>query len=92
MTAKPAPVAVTPQITAPAGVSQEELLFVEAIWGELKKYFDEYDQGHKGYLNEAEMKKFVIEVLNETSQRELDYVFWNFFRIDPNANRQVEFN
>jgi Ca2+-binding EF-hand superfamily protein len=33
---------------------------VEAIWGELKKYFDKYDQGAKGYLNENELKAFVV--------------------------------
>jgi hypothetical protein len=42
-------------------------------------------------LNEAEVKAFVMEVLHETSQRELDYVFWNIFRVDPDGNRQVEF-
>lgn len=42
-------------------------------------------------MTESEVKAFVMEVLNETSQRELDYVFWNIFRVDPDGNRQVEF-
>lgn len=67
------------------------MAFIELIWGELKKYFDKYDIGSKGYLNETELKAFVIEVLQETSQKELDYVFWNIFRVDPDGNKQVEF-
>ena len=58
---------------------------------DFKKYFDKYDKGSKGYLNEAEIKAFVIEVLQETSQKELDYVFWNIFRVDPDGNKQIEF-
>lgn len=57
----------------------------------MKKYFDKYDIGSKGYLNETELKAFVVEVLQETSQKELDYVFWNIFRVDPDGNKQVEF-
>lgn len=34
------------------GVSEEELRFVQAIWDELKRYFDNYDHGKKGYLAE----------------------------------------
>jgi hypothetical protein len=30
-----------------------------------------------------------MEVLHETSQRELDYVFWNLFRVDPNKDRKT---
>ena len=63
------------------------MAFIEAIWAELKVYFDKYDIGSKAFLNEKEVKAFVIEVLQETSQKELDYVFWNMFRIDPDGNR-----
>ncbi len=80
-----------PKPSSVPGVSSEELAFIELIWAELKKYFDKYDIGSKGYLNEAEIKAFVIEVLQETSQKELDYVFWNIFRVDPDGNRQIEF-
>jgi Ca2+-binding EF-hand superfamily protein len=76
---------------APGDVSEEEFAFVGAIWDELKVYFDKYDQGKKGFLNEAELKAFVIEVLNETTERELNYVFWNLFRVDSNANKEVDF-
>lgn len=58
-----------------------------AIWDELKVYFDKYDQGKKGFLNEGELRSFVIEVLNETTERELNYVFWNLFRVDSDANK-----
>ncbi len=80
-----------PKPSSVPGVSSEELAFIELIWGELKKYFDKYDVGSKGHLNEAEIKAFVIEVLQETSQKELDYVFWNIFRVDPDGNKQIEF-
>ncbi len=63
-----------------------------AIWDELKVYFDKYDQGKKGFLNEGELRSFVIEVLNETTERELNYVFWNLFRVDSDANKEVEFS
>lgn len=59
------------------------------IWGELKVYFDKYDEGSKGYLTVADLKRFIIEVLHESTQRELDYVFWNLFRIDPNKDRKT---
>jgi Ca2+-binding EF-hand superfamily protein len=80
-----------PKPSSVPGVSSEELAFIELIWTELKKYFEKYDIGSKGYLNETEIKAFVIEVLQETSQKELDYVFWNIFRVDPDGNRQIEF-
>lgn len=42
-------------------------------------------------MNEENLKKFVIEVLKETTERELNYVFWNLFRVDSNANKEVDF-
>jgi len=42
-------------------------------------------------LNEENLKKFVVEVLKETTERELNYVFWNLFRVDSNANKEVDF-
>ena len=38
------------------------------IWGELRKYFNEYDVGAKNYLTDEELKNFIMNVLNETSQ------------------------
>lgn len=80
-----------PKPSSVPGVSSEEMDFIDKIWAELKEYFDKYDIGLKTFLNEQEVKAFVMEVLNETSQRELDYVFWNIFRIDPDGNREVQF-
>jgi len=45
-------------------VTPEEWEFIEAIWSELKVYFDRYDSGSKGYLSEEDLRKFVIEVLH----------------------------
>lgn len=41
-----------PKPTNVSGVSSEELSFIGAIWAELKVYFDKYDIGRKGHLNE----------------------------------------
>ena len=62
------------------------------MWSELKVYFDRYDSGSKGYLSESDLKAFVMEVLLEKTQRELDYIFWNLFRVDPNTDCAIEFN
>jgi Ca2+-binding EF-hand superfamily protein len=64
---------------------------VQAIWDELKRYFDKYDNGKKGYLAEGELRAFVMEVLQETTERELNYVFWNLFRVDSDSNKEVDF-
>lgn len=50
-------------------MSDEEWDFINAIWSELKAYFDRYDSGSKGYLTEQDLKNFVIEVLHENTQR-----------------------
>lgn len=42
-------------------------------------------------MTEDDLRKFVIEVLHENTQRELDYIFWNLFRVDPNTDRKTEF-
>lgn len=42
-----------PKPSSVPGVSAEELAFIEAIWAELKVYFDKYDIGSKRFLNEA---------------------------------------
>lgn len=64
---------------------------MQAIWDELKVYFDRYDNGKKGHLKESELKGFVIEVLQETTERELNYVFWNLSRVDTDSNKEVDF-
>ena len=64
---------------------------MQAIWDELKKYFDRYDSGKKGHLKENELREFVIEILQETSERELNYVFWNLFRVDKDSNKELDF-
>lgn len=41
------------EVKPPENNKEVELNFVEAIWGELKRLFDLYDKGNKGYLVEA---------------------------------------
>jgi Ca2+-binding EF-hand superfamily protein len=49
-----------PQNNSPSGISDEEYGFVNAIWDELKVYFNKYDQGKKGFLTESELRSFVV--------------------------------
>lgn len=63
---------VKPKNLPPAntnGISEEELSFIGAMWDELKKYFDQYDNNKKSFLKENELKSFVVEILQETTQR-----------------------
>jgi hypothetical protein len=73
----------------PNDISPEEDAFLTKIWDRLKQHFDNYDTGSKKYLNADDLKRFLKDQLNETSQRELDYVFWNLFRVDPDSNLQI---
>lgn len=75
----------------PNGIDSDEYDFVNLIWDELKTYFDLYDKGSKGYLNLEELKLFAVEVLQENTQTEMDYVLWNLFRVDPNSDCSIEF-
>ena len=43
------------------------------------------------YLHEEELELLVREVLHETTQKELEYIFWNMFRYDPNNDKNIEF-
>lgn len=43
------------------------------------------------YLQESELELLVKEVLHETTQNELEYIFWNMFRYDPNNDKNIEF-
>ena len=75
----------------PEGVSQKELDFVQLIWDELRAYFDKYDTDHNNWLTEEEFKEFVKDVLAETSAADVNYIFWNIFRIDVDSNKKIEF-
>lgn len=86
------PKPIEPTGDKPAEITDDEWGFINEIWSELKVYFDKYDSGSKGYLNTEDLKRFVIEILHENTQRELDYIFWNLFRVDPNTDRKFEFN
>jgi len=59
------------------------------IWSELRALYNRYVKGK--YLQESELEAMVREVLQETTKRELQYIFWNMFRYDPNSDRNIEF-
>lgn len=68
--------------------SKDEKLYLE-IYSDLKALYMHYVKGE--YLQENELELLVKEVLHETAQSELEYIFWNMFRYDPNNDKNIEF-
>lgn len=65
--------------------------FYGRIWNELRELFNHYLKGGEKTLGRTEVKLLIADVLKEHSQSELDYVFWNYFRLDKDGNDEVEF-
>jgi Ca2+-binding EF-hand superfamily protein len=61
----------------------------EDIWSDLRALYMHYVKGK--YLQENELELLVKEVLHETTKKELEYIFWNMFRYDPNGDKNIEF-
>lgn len=53
--------------------------------------FNSYLKGGARTLVREDIKLLIRDILREHTQQELDYVFWNFFRLDRDENEQVEF-
>jgi Ca2+-binding EF-hand superfamily protein len=68
--------------------TKDEKLY-EDIWSDLRVLYMHYVKGQ--YLQEDELELLVKEVLHETTQNELEYIFWNMFRYDPNNDKNIEF-
>lgn len=68
--------------------TKDEKLY-EEIWSDLKALYMHYVKGK--YLQENELELLVREVLHETTQKELEYIFWNMFRYDPNNDKNIEY-
>ena len=52
----------------PATITREEWVLINSVWGELRSYFYQFDNGNKGYLRKEELKGFIMAVLSEASQ------------------------
>lgn len=78
-------------VTSSKDLPKEEISMICRIWKKLREYFIKNDNGHKGVLNQEELVTFIKNVLNETSQREIDFVFWNLFRTNSSSNPEVTF-
>ncbi len=63
--------------------------FYGYIWSELRELYKHYVKGQ--FLTEQELELLIVEVLKESNKRDLEYVFWNLFRVDPNSDRKIEF-
>lgn len=59
------------------------------IWSELRQIYHHYTKGK--CMNAEELKVLVNEVLKEYKQSDMQYIFWNIFRVDPNKDKQIEF-
>lgn len=68
--------------------TKDEILYLD-IWSDLKALYMHYVKGK--YLQESELEQLVRQVLHETTQAELEYIFWNMFRYDPNGDKNIEF-
>lgn len=69
--------------------SQKDQPLYEQIWSELRALYHHYVKGQ--YLQYSELEPLVKQVLHETDESELSYVFWNMFRADPNNDKNIEF-
>ena len=65
--------------------------FYSRVWNELRELFNHYLKGGAKTLGRNEVKLLIADVLREQSQSEIDYVFWNYFRLDKDGNDSVEF-
>lgn len=59
------------------------------IWSDLRALYMHYVKGK--FLQESELELLVKEVLHEVTRQELEYIFWNMFRYDPNGDKNIEF-
>lgn len=64
---------------------------VTQLYTDLKLIFDKYDIDRNEELDDAEFEALLRGLLKENSQQELDYIFWNMFRVDRKGKGSVEF-
>ena len=69
--------------------SGTEDAFYGSIWSELRQIYGHYTKTK--FLNADELKLLVNEVLKEYKKSDMEYIFWNMFRVDPNKDANIEF-
>jgi Ca2+-binding EF-hand superfamily protein len=62
------------------------------LWGELLRIYIKYDSDGNGNMDDGEFTLLLKELLTETSQSALDYVFKNAFRMDINNDSWFVFD
>lgn len=73
------------------GQSKQVKEVVTQLYTDLKLIFDKYDHNNDEALDDKELEGLLRGVLKENSQQELDYIFWNMFRIDKKGKGAIEF-
>ena len=63
--------------------------FYGHIWRELREIYKHYTKGK--FLNKEELRVLINEVLKEYKKSDMEYIFLNMFRVDPNKDSNIEF-
>ena len=61
------------------------------LWSSLKKVYDGVSNGRDD-INTVQVESVVKNIMKETDQMELDYIFKNLFRLDLDGSGGVSFN
>lgn len=62
----------------------------ENLWGKLRTIYNNFSKGSEEIKIQA-VEQFVVDVLKEDNQNELDYVMKNIFRLDADGSGTVSF-
>ena len=63
----------------------------DGLWGSLKTIYNKVSNGASD-ITTSQVEYVVKNIIGETDQLELDYIFKNLFRLDPDNSGGVSFN
>lgn len=63
----------------------------DSLWSGLRTIYNKVSNG-KSDISTSQVEYVVKNVIGETDQMELDYIFKNLFRLDPDGSGGVDFN